>query len=77
MSWTVTADAVMPTRARAASVCPDVVAAQSVSRESGTGRHAPTRPPGAQTAAPVEWPFDPGRDALCTLTSPLRLSQWR
>ena len=68
MSWTVAADAVMLARARAASACSAVAAAKPVSRGPGTGRPAPSRPPGARIAAPVEWPFDPGRDALCTLT---------
>jgi hypothetical protein len=72
MSWTVTADAVMSACARTASAWPGVAASQPVSRGPGTGRLAPSRPPGAQIAAPVEWPFDPGRVALCTLTSPLR-----
>ena len=76
MSWTVTADAVLPACARSASAWPDV-ASRPVSRGPGTGLLTPRRPPGAPIAALVEWSFDPGRDALCTLTSPLRWFQWR
>jgi hypothetical protein len=77
MSWTVTADAVMPACVFTAAAWPDVAASQPVSRGARAGRPAPSRRPGARIAAPVEWPFDPGRDALCTLTSPLRWLQWR
>ncbi len=72
MSWTVTAHAVMSACARTAPAWLDVAAARPVPRGPGTGRLAPGRPPGARFAVPVEWPPDPGRDALCTLTSPLR-----
>jgi hypothetical protein len=72
MSWTVTAHAVMPACARAASAWPGVAAVKLVPLGPGTGRLAPSRPPGARFAALAEWPSDPGRDALCTLTSPLR-----
>jgi hypothetical protein len=72
MSWTVTADAVMSACVRAASAWPDVAATKPDPRGPVTGRLAPSRPPGARIAVPAERPFDPGRDALCTLTSPLR-----
>ncbi len=77
MSWTVTADAVMPAYARTASAWPDVAVLKPVPRGARTGRLAPGRPPGARIAAPVEWRFDPGRDVLCTLTSSLRWFPWR
>jgi hypothetical protein len=77
MSSTVTAHAVMPACAHTAPAWPDVAAAPPVPRGPGSGRLAPGRPPGAPFAVPVEWPPDPGRDALCTLTSPLRLVPWR
>jgi hypothetical protein len=77
MSWTVTAHAVLPACARTASPWLDFPVAKPVPRGPGTGRLAPDRPPGARFAVPVEWPPDPGRDALCTLTSPLRWVPWR
>jgi hypothetical protein len=72
MSWTVTADAVMPARARSGLAWRADAVAMPTPGGPGTGRHAPTRPPGARIAGPGQWPLDPGRDALCTLTSPLR-----
>lgn len=72
MSWTVTAHAVMSACAHTPAAWLDVAAARPVPRGPGTGRLAPGRPPGTRFAAPVEWPPDPGRDALCTLTSSLR-----
>jgi hypothetical protein len=71
MSWTVTAHVVMPACVRTAPAWLNV-AGQPVPRGPGAGRLAPRRSPGARFAVPVEWPPDPGRDALCTLTSPLR-----
>jgi len=72
MSWTVTAHVVMSACTRAAPAWPDVAAARPVPRGPRTSRLAPSRPPGSWFTVPVEWPPDPGRDALCTLTSPLR-----
>jgi hypothetical protein len=72
MSWTVTAHVVMPACAHNAPAWLDVATARSVPRGPGTPQLAPGRPTGARFAVPVEWPPDPGRDALCTLTSPLR-----
>ena len=72
MSWTVTAHVVMPACARTALAWLDGAAAQPVPRGPGAGRLAPSRPPGSWFTVPVEWPPDPGRDALCTLSSPLR-----
>jgi hypothetical protein len=73
MSWTVTAHAVMSACARTALARLDAAsAALPVPRGPGADRLAPRRSPGARFAVPVEWPPDPGRDALCTLTSPLR-----
>ena len=77
MSWTVTARVVMSACARTAPAWPDVAAAQPVPRGPRIGPLAPSRPPGSWFTVPVEWPPDPGRDALCTLTSPLRLVPWR
>jgi hypothetical protein len=77
MSWTVTAHVVMSACAHTAPAWPDVALAQPVPRGPQTGRIAPSRPSGASFAVPVEWPPDPGRDALCTLTSPLHWVPWR
>ena len=78
MSWTVTAHVVMPACAHTAPALLDVAAVQPVvPRGPGAGRLAPSRPPRARFALPVEWPPDPGRDALCTLTSSLRWVPWR
>ena len=77
MSWTVTAHVVMSACTRAAPASPDVAAARPVPRGPRTSRLAPSRPPGSWFTVPVEWPPDPGRDALCTLTSPLRWVPWR
>jgi hypothetical protein len=74
MSWTVTAHAVMPACAHTAHARLDVAPAKTAPHEPGTGR--PGRPL-ARLAVTVEWPPDPGRDALCTLTSPLRWVPWR
>jgi hypothetical protein len=77
MRRTVTARAVMPACARNALTWLDVATAKPVPRGPGTGGLAPSRPSGARIAVPVEWPPDPGRDALCTLTSPPRWVPWR
>jgi hypothetical protein len=76
MRRTVTAHAVMPACACPALAWPGA-AAEPVSPGSGNGWLSPGRRPGIRLAVPVEWPPDPGRDALCTLTSPLRLVPWR
>jgi len=65
MSWTVTADPIMPAGSRTAPAWPAV--ATPTPGGSRTGRLAPTRPPGARIAGPGQWPLDPGRapdDAL-------------
>ena len=77
MSWTVSAHVVMPACARTAPAWLDVAAAKPVSCRPRTDRLAPGRPPGAWFTVTVGWPPDPGRDALCTLTSPLRWVPWR
>jgi hypothetical protein len=81
MSWTVAAHAVMPACARAPSAWPAAAAIKPASAGPGTVPPAFRRPACARAAAHEPGVFwsgsDPGRDVLCTLTSPLRWLQWR